>query len=165
MSNFFRRHVHPDELDTDDEYDAAIDDDLRLRTVRTAASTIAESIRSEQRAERRSKKRRTSTKSRFFGRSPEKRRVSSVRSNPPQNGQPEQQQPRPAAISHKPRRNVYVNAPLAQHELRPNGDPWFRYVRNKIRTSSVSPSSSSVVSAADHLSRVYRINVHSKELI
>ena len=48
----FQRHPDPDELDTDDETDA-VDPELRLRTVRTAASTIAESIRTEERIERR----------------------------------------------------------------------------------------------------------------
>lgn len=131
MSKLFRRHLQPEELETDDESDAGIDGDLRLRTVRTAASTIAESIRSEQRVQRRNK--RKSGRSRFFGRSPEKR-GGSIRSNPPQNAQ--QEVPQEVAITSKPRRNVYVNAPLPAHELRSNGDPWVRYVRNKVRTSS-----------------------------
>lgn len=130
MSKLFRRHLHPDELETDDESDAGIDDNLRLRTVRTAASTIAESIRSEQRVERRNK-RKSRTKSRFFGRGPEKR-GGSVRSSPPQTEEASQQ----VAITNKPRRNIYVNAPLPAHELRSNGNPWVRYVRNKVRTSS-----------------------------
>ncbi|KAF8528473.1 phospholipid-transporting ATPase 1 [Hysterangium stoloniferum] len=128
MSRIFRRHLHPDDLDTDDEQDAAIDDDLRLHTVRTAASTIAESIRSEQRAERRKRK---SRKSRFFGRS--EKRAPSVHSNPPRGTEPESQQQ--ASISSKPRRNIYINTPLPSHELAPNGEPWVRYVRNKVRTS------------------------------
>lgn len=136
MSSLFRRHAHPDELDTDNELEPGIDDDLRLRTVRTAASTIAESIRSEQRAERRKNTRRQArTGSRFFHRNEKtKRRPSTSRPTP----SPEEQQQQAVART-KPRRNVYVNMPLSQQELRPNGDPWVRYVRNKVRTSSESP--------------------------
>jgi phospholipid-translocating ATPase len=130
MSKLFRRHLHPDELETDDESDTGIDDDLRLRTVTTAASTIAESIRSEQRAARR---KRNSRRSRFFGRSSEKRK-GSVRSNPPQNAP--QEVPQAVTVTSKPRRNIYVNSPLPAQELRSNGDPWVRYERNKVRTSS-----------------------------
>jgi hypothetical protein len=48
--SFLRRSHPPPEPDTDEENDENIDPELRLRTVRTAASAIAESIRSEQRA-------------------------------------------------------------------------------------------------------------------
>ena len=131
MARIFRRYPNPDELETDDESDAGIDDNLRLRTVTTAASTIAESIRSEQRAARRNK-RKFSTKSRFFGRAD--KRGGSVRSNLPQTPPQEPSQQRP--VTSKPRRKIYVNSPLPAPELKSNGDPWVRYVRNKVRTSS-----------------------------
>lgn len=124
MSRLFRRHPHLDDLEDDN----AIDDDLRLRTVQTAASTIAESIRSEIRAERRRKK---SKRSRFLGGlrdkkvSPESEPAASPSAPPPT-----------TPVSHKPRRNIYVNQPLSNHERDSSGEPVVHYVRNKVRTSS-----------------------------
>ncbi|KAI0037154.1 phospholipid-translocating P-type ATPase [Vararia minispora EC-137] len=134
--SFFRRsqNSHPDDLDDDDEH-ANIDDDLRLRTVRTAHSTIAESIRSEQRAERRRSVRRN--RSRFFRRDREREKeirstaasstVSVATSGPAE-------APRPTVIPGA-RRNVYVNMPLTAIEVDRSGEPLVRYVRNKVKTS------------------------------
>nr|VWO97318.1 Phospholipid-transporting ATPase (EC [Ganoderma boninense] len=122
--SFFRRHDNPDELDTDEENNDAIDPELRLRTVRTAASTIAESIRQEQRAERR-KSMRKKSKGSFFRRNTEKRRQDSGDSD----------QPSSQPSIHGRRRNVYVNLPLPADEQDSHGEPVVRYARNKVRTS------------------------------
>ena len=124
--SFFRRHAHPDDIDTDDDDDAGVDPELRLRTVRTAASTIAESIRQEQRAERR-KSLRKKSKGSFFRRNTEKRRQDSGDSDPTPTAQPS---------IHGRRRNVYVNMPLPPDEQDSHGEPIVRYARNKVRTSS-----------------------------
>ncbi|EIN05442.1 phospholipid-translocating P-type ATPase [Punctularia strigosozonata HHB-11173 SS5] len=114
-----------DEPDTDEEQDVMqnIDPELRLRTVRTAASTIAESNRNEeQRAARRKNVKRK--RSRFFRR--DRKQASEAES---------------AASALKPgvipgkRRNVYVNMPLTAMEVDAHGEPVERYVRNKVRTS------------------------------
>lgn len=117
MSFFHRRR--PDDLDTDD--DPNIDPELRLRTVRTAASTIAESIRQEQRAERRRSVRKKG--SRFFRREKHKDLPDS-----------ETSQPTPHITGR--RRNVYVNYTLPLDEVDGSGEPIARYARNKVRTSS-----------------------------
>jgi phospholipid-translocating ATPase len=119
MTFFKRQHV--DEPDTDEENDETIDPELRLRTVRTAASAIAESIKSEQRA---AKRKSMQKRSRFF-RGRDKK--------------PEPAPPEPAPVSREipgERRNVYVNYPLSAMEVDQNGDPRVRYVRNKVRTTS-----------------------------
>ncbi|OBZ77329.1 Phospholipid-transporting ATPase DNF1 [Grifola frondosa] len=120
---FFRRHPNPDDLETDDEPNDGIDPELRLRTVRTAASTIAESIRTEERVERRKTMRR---KRSFFRRGTEKRR-----------SEPAESKEEAAAVPHATgvRRNVYVNYPLPLDEVNDHGEPMVRYVRNKVRTS------------------------------
>lgn len=124
--SFLKRNNQPQEPDTDEENDDIIDPELRLRTVRTAASAIAESIRSEQRAETRKRNKRS--RSRFFNRkSTEKRRPDPV--------------PTPSAPSTEVpgvRRNVYVNYPLPHMELDAQGEPTVRYKRNKVRTTSES---------------------------
>ncbi|KAF9033703.1 phospholipid-translocating P-type ATPase [Hymenopellis radicata] len=112
-----------DDYDDDEE----IDPELRLRTVRTAASAIAESIRSEQRHERRKKKR-----SRFFRRTTEKKRPSSSRSGGGGGGDGDGT---PSTEVPGERRNVYVNFPLSHAELDSNGEPTVRYERNKVRTT------------------------------
>jgi phospholipid-translocating ATPase len=117
--SLFKRHPHPDHLS--DDADAPIDPDLRLRTVRTAASTIAESIRTELRAERRTARRKRSL---FFRRDKRPKTADSAVSD--------------ATIrAHIPgqRRNIYINAPLAATEVDPHGQPLARYPRNKVRTS------------------------------
>ncbi|KAG6329935.1 hypothetical protein ID866_9153, partial [Astraeus odoratus] len=124
--SLFRRHPQPDELTDTDDHDAAIDPDLRLRTVRTAASTIAESIRSEQRAERRLTMRKK--RARFFRRDGAKKRPKTAESAVSE---------ATTAAPHIPgkRRNVYVNSPLSPSELDQHGEPLARYARNKVRTS------------------------------
>lgn len=121
--SFFKRHQHPEEPDTDEENDETIDPELRLRTVRTAASAIAESIKSEQRAERRK------SRSRFF------------RRHHPVEKKPEPAVPaavEPVAVQRVPgiRRNVYVNHALSAMEVDHDGEPRVKYVRNKVRTTS-----------------------------
>jgi phospholipid-translocating ATPase len=123
MSFFIRRrHAHPDQLEADD-HDTNVDQDLRLRTVRTAASTIAESVASEQRAERRRSVR--NKRSKFF-------RSKSTKS-------PELETPvedkSTIQIAGK-RRNIYVNMPLSAMEVDRQGDPVQRYARNKVKTTS-----------------------------
>lgn len=123
MSSFFKRHQVVDEPDTDEENDDTIDPELRLRTVRTAASAIAESIKSEQRAERRKTMHK---RSRFFRRhAPEKKPTPA----PPESTSSTLKAP-------GPRRNVYVNHPLSAMEVDHDGEPKARYVRNKVRTTS-----------------------------
>ncbi|KAI0794941.1 phospholipid-translocating P-type ATPase [Abortiporus biennis] len=127
MSSLFRRHPDPDDLDTDEEDQDAVDPELRLRTVRTAASTLAESIRQEERAERRKTMRK---KRSFFRRNTEKKRQKVEESATASSE---------AAAAAPPitglRRNVYVNIPLPDDELDPSGEPVIRYARNKVRTS------------------------------
>ncbi|KAK0451302.1 uncharacterized protein EV420DRAFT_1560180 [Desarmillaria tabescens] len=116
----FLRRSNQRETEYDEENDDTIDPELRLRTVRTAASAIAESIRSEQRAEKRRKRKR----SRFFRKSAEKKK------------------PEPTPVDAAPstevpgeRRNVYVNHPLGVLEVDVHGEPIARYERNKVRTT------------------------------
>lgn len=128
MAILKRGHLpHPDNLDTDDENDDTIDPELRLRTVRTAASAIAESIKTEQRAERRKSMRQK--RSRFFRKSSEKKRPSTAQTT--SDAAPSKEVP---GI----RRNVYVNYPPSAMEVDHNGEPIARYVRNKVRTTSKS---------------------------
>ncbi|EJD40340.1 phospholipid-translocating P-type ATPase [Auricularia subglabra TFB-10046 SS5] len=107
-----------------DAYDPAEDPALRLRTVRTAASTIAESIRAEDaRDERRKRKDKGKKRSRFLwggSRDPRAEAVDVEGKKAPVAG---------------PRRLVHVGVPLGRDQLRSNGEPSTRYVRNKIRTS------------------------------
>ncbi len=128
-----RLRPHPDNPeDTDDDRDDVIDPELRLRTVRTAASTIAESFRHEERVNRkRSRIKRLFSSSR--GKDKQKERS--------ENGDEDAQggtQTQPATIITGHRRNVYVNVPLAPSERDAHGEPIVRYVRNKVRTSSKS---------------------------
>ncbi|KAF9465973.1 phospholipid-transporting ATPase 1 [Collybia nuda] len=119
--SFLKRHHQPPEDITDDEHDDTIDPELRLRTVRTAASAIAESIKSEQRAERRKSVRKG--RSRFFrSKAPEKRPEPVVAEG---------------ATKEVPgaRRNVYVNYSPSAMEVDHDGEPLARYVRNKVRTT------------------------------
>ncbi|KAH7907450.1 hypothetical protein BJ138DRAFT_1160138 [Hygrophoropsis aurantiaca] len=124
--SFLKRHQHSQSDDFNEDENDTIDQELRLRTVRTAASTIAESIRAEQRAERRRSVRKK--RSRFFRRNADKKRpktadsaVSTSTSIGPQ-------------IT-GPRRNVYVNHTLSAMEVDHYGEPLARYARNKVKTS------------------------------
>jgi phospholipid-translocating ATPase len=131
MSSLFRRnHSQTNNIGNEEnEEDDQIDPELRLRTVRTAASTIAESVRSEQRMERRKAKRR-----RLWGSLKSKK--------PPSNAGHDTdlaKEEGPAAVSGgvgKARRNVYVNTGLYPSDLDVKGHPARTYVRNKVRTSS-----------------------------
>ncbi|KAK7062688.1 phospholipid transporting ATPase [Paramarasmius palmivorus] len=114
--SFLKRPTNARDSDSEDE---TIDPELRLRTVRTAHSAIAESIRSEQRAERRKKRKRKG----FFRRASEKKQPEATSSGPG-----------PTEIPGE-RRNVYVNHPLAHLEVDNNGEPIARYERNKVRTT------------------------------
>ncbi|KLO12310.1 phospholipid-translocating P-type ATPase [Schizopora paradoxa] len=127
MSSQLRPHPdNPD--DTDDERDNVIDPELRLRTVRTAASTIAESYRNEERVHRkRSRLKRLFSSSR----SKEKRKEKSDDEVSSQGDL----QTQPAPVIKGQRRNVYVNVPLPPPERDAHGEPIARYVRNKVRTS------------------------------
>lgn len=116
--------------DTDDERDDVIDPELRLRTVRTAASTIAESYRDEERVFRK----RSRIKRLFSSRSKDKRKEKSDRDE----GARGDAQTQPATIINGQRRNVYVNMSLPPSERDAHGEPLVRYVRNKVRTSSKS---------------------------
>ncbi|KAH6879592.1 phospholipid-transporting ATPase 1 [Coprinopsis sp. MPI-PUGE-AT-0042] len=107
--SFFKRRPIVDEHDSDGDNDGNIDPELRLRTVRTAASAIEVSVKAEQRAEKRKSRR-------FFSRKKKK------------DLQPPNQ---PSG----PRRNVYVNYPLSAMEVDRDGEPRVRYVRNKVRTT------------------------------
>jgi phospholipid-translocating ATPase len=128
--SFINRHQqppHPDELDTDDENEDSIDPALRLRTVRTAASAIAESIQSEARAQRRQSMRRK--RSLFFrNKNGDKKRPRSTTSASASSAPPSKEVP-------GVRRNVYVNHPPTAMEIDHDGEPIARYVRNKVRTS------------------------------
>lgn len=121
MSSLFKRHPN-----LDDDNDAPIDPDLRLRTVRTAASTIAESIRSELRAERRSARKKRSL---FFRKEKRPKTADSAISDATS-----------LATIPGQRRNVYVNTPLSAIEVDQHGQPLARYPRNKVRTSSAFPA-------------------------
>ena len=126
MPSLLKRANH-DDLDIDDENDA-IDPELRLRTVRTAHSTLEESIRTEERAhKRKSARRKRSLK--FFRKK---------RSGKAESATPEAPGPGTAPPVHGLRRNIYVNMDLPPDEKDRKGEPIVRYVRNKVRTSSKS---------------------------
>ncbi|KAF5313608.1 hypothetical protein D9611_010219 [Ephemerocybe angulata] len=124
MAIFKRSAV--DEHDTDEEQDETIDPELRLRTVRTAASAIEEGFKSEQRAERRKSMR----KSRFF---------TAGRSKPDKSPAPTAVAPQAALVppttTAGARRNIYVNHPLSAMEIDHDGEPTVSYARNKVRTT------------------------------
>jgi phospholipid-translocating ATPase len=120
------RRPPTDEDVTDDEDDRSIDPELRLRTVRTAASTLAESAALEQRAERRKTLRLNKNKKKgsLFSRGTAKKRPTqdSVASTVP--------------VIPGHRRTIYVNRPLPISEVDSQNEPLVRYPRNKVRTTS-----------------------------
>lgn len=145
MSFLKRNHPPPEDI-TDDENDDTIDPELRLRTVRTAASAIAESIKSEQRAERRKSVRK---RSRFFRSKATEKRPESIA---PEGATKEV----PGA-----RRNVYVNYSLSAMEVDHDGEPLVRYVRNKVRTTSeFGIFLTEARSLANYAHRVYHPHIH-----
>lgn len=119
------RNANLDDPDTDDENDV-VDPELRLRTVRTAHSTLEESMRTEDRLQRRKTQRRKRSL-RFFRR--EKKR-------PGKDGSGAALATPAAAVPAGLRRSIYVNLPLPSNELDKYGEPVVRYCRNKVRTSS-----------------------------
>ncbi|KAJ7176874.1 phospholipid-transporting ATPase 1 [Mycena filopes] len=110
--SFLKRHPTAHDNDDEDE-DDTIDPELRLRTVRTAHSAIAESIVADARQTRRRR--------RFFRRRGEKDRERKLEGGAP----------RPEGR----RRNVYVGTALPRGEVDASGDPLVRYPRNKVRTT------------------------------
>jgi hypothetical protein len=155
------------DADTEPDIDESfIDPDLRLRTVRTAASTIAESIRSEARIEKRRKGLRRTLKGTTKGhwklslkkksviqegestsleddtftvQSQSRHQRSSSMGASISQMLPDNPSPEP-----KPgpkigrRRNIYVNLPLPINELNTKGEPIVHFTRNKVRTTSKS---------------------------
>lgn len=132
MSSIFRRNQTRNQAPEDDEVDEddQVDPELRLRTVRTATSAIAESIRSEQRMERRKARRR-----RIWG----SLKTKKLPSNAGHDSELRIELPAAhTAASGKPRRNVYVNCGLLPQDTDASGNPFRTYVRNKVKTSSTS---------------------------
>jgi phospholipid-translocating ATPase len=111
--SFLKRHPPPTIYDSDE--DETIDPELRLRTVRTAHSAIAESIVADARQTRRRR--------RFFRSRGEKEKE-------------RREEEKPTKADEGRRRNVYVNTPLPRGEVDSSGDPFVRYPRNKVRTTS-----------------------------
>lgn len=151
--SFLRRHPNPNEFDTDEDNDG-IDPELRLRTVRTAHSTIEESIRAEQRAEKR--KTRLKKRSNFFRRHSEKRPTTSDTKSEIASATPQIK-----GI----RRNIYVNRPLPPDELDRRGEPLVQYVRNKVRTSSECTQFTDFFNMqfSETLYRIYHLDIHTQE--
>ncbi|CCM05301.1 uncharacterized protein FIBRA_07515 [Fibroporia radiculosa] len=115
--SFLRRHSPRDDSINDE--DDGVDPELRLRTVRTAASTLAEYARQEERTERRKISLRGKQ---FFHRRSQKKKPPA----PPAG---------PTGGVAGPRRKIYVNTPLPREDLDSRGEPLVRYKRNKVRTS------------------------------
>jgi phospholipid-translocating ATPase len=128
--SFFKRRSVVDEPNSDDEHDDTIDPELRLRTVRTAASAIEESIKSEQRAERRKSMRKTRSRFNFTTRSRQERKLQEAAAGGSTSA------PAPSTTTQGSRRNVYVNQPLSAMEADHDGEPKITYARNKVRTTS-----------------------------
>jgi hypothetical protein len=156
MSLFKRRHPRnpnraEDEPDTDEEHQEDIDPQLRLRTVRTAASSIAEAGRIDDRTQRRKSRRKRG----FFGRGSLKHKGKDDADAKAAQAAAEQVAAAAAAAPIEVpglRRNVYVNVPLASDEVDPKdkGEPLARYKRNKVRTTSMcTPLSHSTYASMD----------------
>jgi phospholipid-translocating ATPase len=152
-----------DEDEDDDAFDPfAIDPNYRLKTVRTAHSVLAESIRSERDAEDRKRhKKRMFSGLRRKGSSMtvvkeslrSKRSESDATTDASENGmsrrgskafpaksdspslEEKQEKGKEKAKSTLPRREIFINIPLPTHLLTTKGEPIVRYVRNKVRTS------------------------------
>ncbi|KAE9385611.1 phospholipid-translocating P-type ATPase, partial [Gymnopus androsaceus JB14] len=122
--SFLKRSVTSRHSDSDDEEDDGIDPELRLRTVRTAASALEVSMRTEAKTERRKSRRRRG----LFGRSNSEKKRARSSDTTSNNNTPSTEIP-------GVRRNVYVNHPLSHSELDQNGEPIVRYERNKVRTT------------------------------
>ena len=145
---FSRRRITDDNV-TDDEDDRSIDPELRLRTVRTAASTLAESAAVEQRAEKRKTLlNKGKKKGSFFRRGSEKKRPTQDSVGPTGPVIPGQ------------RRTIHVNRPLPMSDVDSKNEPLVRYPRNKVRTTSASLSPSP---ASPKSSRIFQ-NIPSSRL-
>ncbi|KAG2151660.1 uncharacterized protein EDB93DRAFT_1274319 [Suillus bovinus] len=112
--SLFKRNPPSSDIDEND----TIDPQLRLRTVHTAASTIAESIRSEIRAH----KRRTiaNKRSLFFRKNAKKSKTSEPG---PSTVQLPEAPSAPQSRIPGARRNIYVNQPLSAMETDHHGEP------------------------------------------
>jgi hypothetical protein len=132
--------------DHDDDHGSTIDPELRLHSVRTAASAIAESIKVEQRQERREKRKRRFFSFRRKGTGDsQKSKLAAGDTQSVKSGVTTVTEDGKMAAAVKEekkeeikgsRRNIYVNYPLPAHELDTSGDPLARYPRNKVRTTS-----------------------------
>ncbi|KAF8310990.1 phospholipid-transporting ATPase 1 [Clavulina sp. PMI_390] len=118
-----------------------IDPELRLRTVRTAASTIAEADRAETRRQLWRRRRQTtvsrkntSGKSSFFRRNKE---TSGTTEADPRDKPTSTANGTPIPVGK--RRDIHFNIPLPQSQLDSRGEPIVRYARNKVRTSKYTP--------------------------
>jgi phospholipid-translocating ATPase len=151
--------------DTETEPDvdeSRIDPELRLRTVRTAASTIAEGNRQEERIAKRRRLLGSLRKGKGKGStsgggawklSLKRRRADAVSTIGEADetatvitdgGHTRAASVKSATTTAVPvqgqRRNIYVNRPLPAHELNQKGEPAVHFTRNKVRTTSESPS-------------------------
>ncbi|KZT06691.1 phospholipid-translocating P-type ATPase [Laetiporus sulphureus 93-53] len=122
--SFFRRQQAADVFPEDD----GIDPELRLHTVRTAASTIAESVRQEDRQQ----KRKLSMRGKAFLKRLSQKRKTRMPVVP--EAEAEEGEVKAPQIS-GPRRKVFVNMALPRDEVDSKGEPIVRYARNKVRTS------------------------------
>jgi len=138
----------------------SIDPSYRLRTVTTAHSAIAESIRIEGEAEARKRKRklfsgfksgrrgtlsslrestwRKGSAGRHDESEDERSRAGSIVAKPVQTPQAPEKEEKVEKTNKKPegqRRTLYINLPLPTSFLTAKGDPIVRFVRNKVRTS------------------------------
>ncbi|KAF8328106.1 uncharacterized protein EI90DRAFT_2926464 [Cantharellus anzutake] len=143
--SFFRRHPALEAASQEDaphannnEDDEMIDPALRLRTVRTAASVIAESVRTENRRERWrrrhgwSMRRKGSSKS---GRSILRPWAHEDSTQDPRDIPASESAGNQGAKHTGSRRNIYMNTSLSPSELDNKGEPKVRFPRNKVRTS------------------------------
>ncbi|TIB13429.1 hypothetical protein E3P92_02275 [Wallemia ichthyophaga] len=111
---------HLIEDDTDDDTINSplnVDPNLRLRTVRSASSSIREAHRHDKRRESKRKRLREKVKK---AANKLKDKNATVPDKSPVDGN---------------RRNVYANIPLPPYELSKTGDPIAKYPRNKVRTA------------------------------
>lgn len=121
-----------DSSDSEHEDNLQHDPSLQLRTVRTAASAVAESIREEARVRRKKTKRRLRL---FRSRGKEKRKASDSLVD---GGEHADEEEGKRNVVKTPRRNVYVNMAPTPEERDTGGEPLVRYVRNKVKTTSAS---------------------------
>jgi phospholipid-translocating ATPase len=148
--------------DSPDDADDTIDPELRLRTVRTAHSTLDESNRLEERAQKRKSMMRKKSRH-FFRRGTDKKRQAKAENVVESTEAATTSAPPVTGL----RRNIYVNLPLPPDELDSKGEVAVRYVRNKVRTSSECCSSTCFILNKTHvfLARIYYLDVRSEKHI